>query len=43
MACNSHSKGSDALFWLPWALYTHGAQTYMQAKHVMSAATAAEF
>jgi|UPI0000F49D44 hypothetical protein len=27
------SRGSNALFWPPWALYTHGAQTYMQVKH----------
>ena len=29
--CNSSSRGSDALFWPPWALHTCGAQTYIQA------------
>lgn len=32
--CNSSSKGSNLLFWFPWAPGTHMVDTYMQAKHV---------
>ena len=30
-ACNSISRGSNALFWLPWALHAYGTHSYMQA------------
>ena len=30
---NSSSRGSDALFWLLWALHACGTQTQTQAKH----------
>lgn len=29
--CNSISRGSDALFWPPWALYIYGTQICVQA------------
>ena len=29
--CNANSRGSNGLFWPPWALHVHYAQTYMQA------------
>lgn len=29
--CNSRSRGSHSFFWPPWALPTHGTDTYMEA------------
>lgn len=28
--CNSHPRGSDALFWSLWALQEHSTQIFMQ-------------
>lgn len=32
--CNSKSRASNAIFWPPHALHTHGAQAYMKKTHI---------